>query len=132
MNKQEFEALAQSLYDKGYGKWEQSLYHEDYVIGKGFHKNDNKWEEDRYAMQILLSVYDDTLPHPWRNRLSEKDRQRVGITIHIYVSRIIDEAIRMEIPWKDSFTIKEVEQLAENFYQWSCIQWSNPSFHTND
>lgn len=49
MNKQEFEKLEQSLIERGYRKYDQQWHHEDYVIGKSFHREDNQWEEDRAA-----------------------------------------------------------------------------------
>lgn len=58
MNKKQFDEFAKILYARGYKRYNQIWHHEDYVIGKGFHKADNVWEEDRNAYQIILSIYD--------------------------------------------------------------------------
>ena len=58
MKKKQFEKLKADLLERGYKVYHQQWHHEDYVIGKGFHKSDNHWEEDRSAYQIILSVYD--------------------------------------------------------------------------
>lgn len=126
MNKDQFEPLAKSLYDRGYKKYNQQWHHEDYVIGKGFHKKDNQWEEGRNGYQLLLSIYDYSLKRELWDRLSTKERTRVGIEIHIGVSRIIDERMDLTLAWHDDTTIEEVEKIAESFYNWVCTVYPEP------
>jgi hypothetical protein len=126
MNKKQFDKLAESLYDRGYKRYNQHWHHEDFVIGKGFHKKDNKWDDERYAYQIGLSVYDYTLHPEWNGRLPENMRDYVGIEIHIDVSRTIDERIDFIISWRDDTKIEEVEATAESFYKWVCNTYPEP------
>ena len=121
MIKEEFEKLEQSLIERGYRKYAQQWHHEDYIIGKSFHKDDNQWEEDRAAYQILISVYDYTLKsHPFYDKLPTDMRNKVGLEIHVDISRIIDERLDLTFDWKDSDTIEKVEQLAEEYYNAMC------------
>ena len=126
MNKDQFEPLAQSLYERGYKKYNQHWHHEDYVIGKGFHKKDNKWEEGRNAYHLGLSIYDYSLKRNLWDRLSESERNHVGIEIHIDISRTIDERIELVLTWHDDTTIEEIEKIAESFYNWVCITYPEP------
>ena len=126
MNKDQFEPLAKSLYDRGYKKYNQQWHHEDYVIGKGFHKKDNQWEEERNGYQLLLSIYNYSLKRELWDRLSAKERTHVGIEIHIDVSRIIDERMDLTLAWHDDTTIEEVEKIAESFYNWVCTVYPEP------
>ena len=126
MNKEQFDVLSAALEEKGYSRYHQKLYNEDYIICKGFHKYDNQWEENQNAYQIILSVYDYTLPHSFDYRLSPSEKDNVGIEIHVDVSRTIDERIEMLMPWDDDITIDEVEDAAEKFYQFVCKQWVEP------
>ena len=109
---------------RGYKIYHQHWNHEDYVIGKGFTKHDNRWEEDRYAYQILLSVYDYT-DKDFSN-LPKEMRDRVGIDIHVDVSRTSSERIDMLKAWYDSTTIEEIEKLAESFYSWVVVMMPQP------
>lgn len=121
MNKQEFEKLEKLLLKSGYRKYDQQWHHADYIIGKSFHKGDNKWEENRAAYQILISVYDYTLKsHPFYDRLPIDMRNKVGLEVHVDVSRIIDERLDLTFDWKDSDTIEKVERLAEEYYNAMC------------
>ena len=126
MDKSQFIFLEESLLKRGYRKYNQHWHNEDYVIGKGFHKEDNQWEEDRNAYQILLSIYDNTLPHEWNYRLSGDMLTYVGIEIHINVSRSIDERIEMIIPWHNNTTMEEIEKVSEEYFQWICEKWPEP------
>ena len=126
MNKDQFEPLAKSLYERGYKKYNQQWHHEDYVIGKGFHKKDNQWEEGRNGYQLLLSIYDYSLKRELWDRLPAKERAYVGIEIHIGVSRIIDERMDLTLAWHDDTTIEEVEKIAESFYNWVCTVYPEP------
>lgn len=124
MNKKQFDKLAESLYKRGYKKYNQQWHHEDYIIGKGCHEEDNKWEEDRTAYQILLSIYDYSDKN-WPN-LPPEMKDRVGIEIHIDVSRTIDERIEMCMAWHDNDCIEGIECKAEEFYRWVCQTWPFP------
>ena len=126
MNKKQFDKLAESLYKRGYKKYGQHWHHEDYVIGKGFHKKDNRWEKDRSAYQIGLSIYDYAIHRDWSWKLSESMRDYVGIEIHVDVSRNINERIDLTITWDDNTTIEEVEATAESFYKWICNTYPEP------
>ena len=126
MNKDQFEPLAQSLYERGYKKHIQYWHKEDYVIGKGFHKKDNKWEEDRNGYQLLLSIYDYSLKRELWNRLPESERNHVGIDVHVDVSRTIDERAELFLTWHDDTTIEEIEKIAESFYEWVCATYPEP------
>lgn len=124
MNKKQFDELAEKLYARGYKRYNQHWHHEDYVIGKGFHKDDNLWEEDRSAYQIILSVYDYTdKNYP---NLTDEMRNHVGIEIHFDVSRTIDERIDMDMSWHDTDRIEEIERAAESFYEWVCSFYNKP------
>ena len=120
MNKEEFEKLEKSLSEKGYKKYTQQWHHEDYIIGKSFHKWDNPWEEGRAAYQIIISVYDWTLHPEYFDRVPESYRNRVGLEVHIDMSRVIDERLDLTFDWKESDTIESVEQLAEAYYEAMC------------
>lgn len=120
MNKQEFEKLEKLLLESGYKKYAQQWHHEDYIIGKSFHKDDNKWEEDRAAYQILISVYDWTLHPEYFDRMPEQYRNHVGLEVHVDMSRTIDERLELTFDWKYSDTIKEVERMAEEYYNAMC------------
>ena len=120
MIKKEFEKLEQYLIESGYRKYAQHWHHEDYVIGKSFHRDDNQWEEDRDAYQMLISVYDWTLHPEYFDRVPESHRNRVGLEVHIDISRVIDERLDLTFDWKESDTIEEVEKLAEEYYNFMC------------
>lgn len=120
MNKQEFEELEKLLLESGYRKHNQKWHHEDYIIGKSFHKDDNQWEEGRAAYQIIISVYDWSLHPEYFDRIPELHRNRVGLEVHIDMSRIIDERLDLIFDWKESDTIEKVEQLAEKYYNFMC------------
>ena len=126
MTKEEFTQLEAMLYKRGYKKYNQQWHHEDYIIGKGFHKKDNQWEENRNVYQIILSIYDYSSRKDLWDRLSEKERNRVGIEIHVDMSRTIDERIEMVMAWYNNTTIEEVEAAADSFYQWACKMWDKP------
>lgn len=132
MTKEQFEALEESLYKKGYKKYDQHWHDEDYIIGKGFHKKDNKWEENRNAYQIILSVYDWTNPNKvFYDNLPETMKKRVGVEIHIDVSRTIDERIELTMPWNKDTTIEEIERSAESFYKYVCDIYPEPRIDLN-
>lgn len=122
MTKAEFDKLEAMLYKRGYHKYIQHLYHEDYVIGKGFHRADNQWDDDRSTYQIILAVYDYS---SW-DKLSAEQRNRVGIEIRFDVSRTIDERIDMIMNWYEDTTIEDIEAQAESFYQWVCKEYPEP------
>ena len=127
MNKQQFDKLEYSLLnEKGYKKYAQHWQHEDYGLCKGFHRGDNKWEEDRSAYQILLSVYDWTLHPEYHDRVPEGMKDRVAMEVTIMVSRTIDERMDLTFAWHDYSTIEEVEQKADSFYQWVCSEYPTP------
>ena len=124
MNKKQFDELAEGLYARGYKRYNQHWHHEDYVIGKGFHKDDNLWEEDRSAYQIILSIYDySDKDYPG---LTDEMRNHVGIEIHFDVSRTIDERIEMDMAWHDIDRIEDIEQAAESFFEWVCSFYVKP------
>ena len=125
MKQEQFKKLETMLYKRGYHKYTQHWHHEDYVIGKGFHKEDNQWDDDRTAYQILFSVYDySNKNYP---QLTEEQRKRIGVEVHIDVSRIIDERIELFLPFEiDDATIGEIEKKAESFYKWVCRTWKEP------
>lgn len=128
MNKKQFDVLAESLYERGYNykKYNQQWHHEDYVIGKGFHKKDNKWEEGRNAYQIILFIYDYTLRTEFWDRIPEDMRNYVGIEVHVDMSRTIGERLDLSFAWHDNDTIEEVEQWAEEYYQFMCKLFKEP------
>lgn len=115
MLKDKFVKLEESLVKRGYKKYTQHWHHEDYVIGKGFHRDDNKFEEDRNAYQILLSIYDYSLYNEFN--LSDEERKHVGIQIHLDVSRTSSERFDMTFSWDDDTNIEKIEEIAESFYQ---------------
>lgn len=126
MNKKQFEKLKVELKDRGYRIYDQHWHHEDYVIGKGFHKSDNKWDEDRNAYQIVISVYDyNEKPELW-DRIPDVLRDMVGLEVHVDVSRTISERIDMTFAWHGNTKIEEVETVAESFYQWVCETYKEP------
>lgn len=124
MNKAEFTKLEAVLYKRGYKKYNQQWHHEDYVIGKGFNKTNNQWEEGRNSYQVGLSIYDYSCKgYPL---LTEKEKDHVGIDIHIGVSRTPEEMIDMSLMWIDGTLIEEIETQAESFYNWVCKTWNKP------
>lgn len=127
MNKKQFDKLEKSLLnEKGYRKYNQHWRREDYGIGKGFHKSDNKWEEDRSVYQIILCVYDYTLHPEFFDRIPKEQRDHVGVEVCFLVSRTVDESMELVFEWHDDTTIEEVEQKAESFYQWVCKEYPEP------
>ena len=127
MNKKQFKKLEDKLLNKhGYKKYNQHWQREDYGLGKGFRKADNQWEEDRSAYQILLCVYDWTLHPEYHDRIPEGMRDHVGIEVNVMVSRTVHERMDLTFAWHDDTTIEEVEQKAENFYQWVRKEYPTP------
>jgi hypothetical protein len=126
MKQAQFKKLETTLYKRGYHKYIQHWNHEDYVIGKGFHRVDNQWDDDRSAYQILLSIYDYSMRRDLWDRLPVDYRNRVGIEIRFGISRTIDERIDMIMDWHEDTTIEDVEAQAESFYQWVCKEYPEP------
>ena len=126
MNKEQFDKLEKQLLDRGYKKYNQHWHHEDYVVGKSFHRTDNRWDEERAGCQLLLSIYDNTLHPEYYDRMPKESRDHVGIEIHVDVSRIIDERMEFTTNWEDNTSIEEVERLAESFYQWVLTAYPEP------
>ena len=126
MKQAQFKKLATTLYKRGYNKYIQRWYHEDYVISKGFHRVDNMWDDDRSAYQILLSIYDYPSRKDMWDRLTVDERNRVEIDIRFGVSRTIYERIEMVMTWHENTTIEDVEAQAESFYQWVCKEYPVP------
>lgn len=122
MKKKQFDKLAELLYSRGYKKYGQTWHNEDYVIAKGFHKEDNKWEENRSSYQIILSVYDYSGWH----RLPYAQRDHVGIEVHVDVSRTIDERFDLVFAWHNDDNIEEIERIAEEYYQFMCSVFQEP------
>lgn len=125
MKKKKFDKLSKYLLEKcNYKKYDQHWQHEDYAIAKGFHRNDNEWEEDRCAYQIVLNIYDySDKNYP---QLTPEQRDYVGIEIHIMVSRTSSERVDMVMSWHDGDNIEDIESVAEKFYQWVCTRWPEP------
>lgn len=131
MKKQKFEELKTYLLEQGYRVYDQHWKHEDYVICKGFHKKDNKWNENRCAYQILLSIYDwSDVTKEFYDRLPQDIKEKVGIEITIGVSRTSGERIEMSMSWHEDTTIEEVEAQAEEFYKWVIFVWFEPREET--
>ena len=124
MKKTTFDKLEADLIERGYNKYNQKWHHEDYVIGKGF--NHGEYEYGRPAYQILLSVYDYTLPHDFSDRLPQQMKNYVAMEVHIDVSRTIDERVDIVLPWFNDTTIEEIEKAAEGFYKDVCLMWPEP------
>lgn len=121
MNKEQFESLKDILYKRGYKRYDQHWHSEDYVIGKPFH-NDNKWDEDRAAYQILISVYDWTdSSKEFYSRLPDNMKNTVGLAVHAAMSRTIDERLDLVFSFHDNDTIEEVERLTEAWYNAMCL-----------
>jgi hypothetical protein len=121
MTKQKFINFEASIKDRGYTKYNQQLYHADYILCKSFHKEDNKWEDGRAAYQIIIAVYD------WSDetkdiftRLPSGMQNKVGLEVHVDMSRIIDERLELVFAFNDNDTIEEVERIAEEYYQAMC------------
>ena len=126
MDKIRFDKLAEELYSKGYKRYNQHWHHENYVIGKGFHKEDNKWDDERYAYQIGLSIYDYSEMHELWDRLPKSMQNHVGIEIHVDMSRTIGERLDFVLAWHDEDTIENVEKWAEHFYRSMCSLFVEP------
>ena len=126
MNKEQFNKLEKQLIERGYKRYTQHWHHEDYVLGKSFHREDNQCDEDRAGCQLLLSVYDNSLHPEFYDRIPEEQRDYVGIEIHVDVSRVIDERMEFATNWDDNTSIEEAERIAESFYQWVCNEYPEP------
>ena len=126
MNKEQFDKLEKQLLKRGYKKDGQHWHHEDYALVKSFHRDDNRWDDDRAGSQLLLSIYDYTLHPEWYDRIPKEQRNHVGIEIHVDVSRIMDERMDFTTFWEDNTSIEEVERLAESFYQWVSKEYPEP------
>ena len=124
MTKTQYNQLEEALTKRGYKKYFQNWKHEDWSLGKAFHKQDNIWEEDRAAYQVILSVYDYTdKPYAATDPIL---KYRVGMEVTVMVSRTICERIDMSFAWDDDTTIEEVERLAESFYSWVVVMMPQP------
>ena len=126
MNKEQFNKLEKQLIERGYKRYTQHWHHEDYVLGKSFHREDNQWDEERAGCQLLLSIYDNTLHPEYYDRIPKEQRDHVGIEIHVDVSRIIDERMEFCTSWADDMTIEEAEHMEDGFYQWVCNEYPEP------
>lgn len=126
MNKNDFNKLETALKERGYKKYNQNWHHEDYMLGKSFHREDNRWDEGRASYQVLLSVYDYTLHPEYHDRLPEGQRDHVGIGICVNVSRVIDERLELSVKWEDDMTIEEVECIADSFHRWVLTAYPEP------
>ena len=126
MNKEQFDKLEKQLIERGYKKYNQRWHHEDYVLGKSFHREDNRFDEDRAGCQLSLSIYDYTMHPEFYDRIPKEHRDHVGIEVTVMVSRVIDERMDLTISWADDMTIEEAERLAESFYQWECKLYPEP------
>ena len=126
MNKKEYIKLEASLLERGYKKYQQHWMHEDYGLGKGFQRENNKWDEERAGYQILLHIYDYSIHPEFHDRMPKEHREHVGIEVVVMVSRTIDERIDMAFAWQDDSTIERVENIAKHFYQWVCEEQPEP------
>ena len=126
MKKEEFNKLEAALKERGYKRYNQHWHSEDYVLGLGLHREDNRWDEDRTGCQVLLSVYDYTLHPEYYDRIPNEQRDHVGIEVHVDVSRVIDERMEFTTVWADDMTIDEVECLADSFYRWVLTAYPEP------
>ncbi len=126
MNNEQFSKLEKQLLEHGYKKYIQQWHHEDYILGKSFHRMDNRFYEDRAGYQLILSIYDNTLHPEYYDRIPKEQRNHVEIEIHVDVSRVIDERMEFTTNWEDNTSIEEVERLAESFYQWVCKEYPEP------
>lgn len=127
MKKKKFDELAEALYARGYKKYSQQWHHEDYVIGKSFLKEDNKWEEDRPQYQLLVSVYDySDKSKEMYSRIPKEMKNTVGLEVHVDMSRTIDERLDMTFAWHEEDTIEEIERIASGFFYAMCILVPEP------
>ena len=126
MNKDQFTKLEILLKEKGYRRYNQQWHHEDYILGKSFHKDDNQWEEDRPAYQILISIYDYSIKPEYWDRMPPEMRDRVGLEVHVDMSRTIEERLEFCFAWHDDDTIENVEKLAEGYYLSMCLLLPEP------
>ena len=126
MNKEQYDKLEAELLNRGYKKYQQHWKNEDYGLGKGFRRDENKWDEDRAPYQILLHIYDYTIHPEFFDRIPKEQRNHVGIEVCVMVSRTIDERIDMEFAWHDDTTIERVEDIAKHFYRWVCDEQQKP------
>lgn len=127
MKKEKFEAIKAELFGRGYHQYIQHWMREDYSIGNGFHRDDNQWTDDRASYQIILNVYDNTLHPEFMSRFSKfQENNMVWLDVVILVSRTLDERVEMTITWYEDTTIDEIEEYAEQFYQWVTKIWPTP------
>ena len=126
MNKEQFTKLEALLKERGYRRYNQQWHHEDYILGKSFHKDDNQWEENRAAYQIIISVYNySTKPEYW-DRIPVEMRDRVGLEVHVDMSRTIDERLDLSFAWHDDGAIEDVEHIAEEYFKAMCLILPEP------
>ena len=126
MNKEQFDKLESQLLERGYKKYNQHWHHEDYILGMSFHREDNRWDEERAGSQLLICVYDYTLHPEYYDCIPKEQRDHVGIEIHVDVSCVIDERMEFATNWDDNTSIEDVERLAESFYQWVRKEYPEP------
>ena len=126
MKKEQFEKLKANLLERGYRIYNQNWHREDYVIGKSFHKYDNPWEENRAAIQIIISVYDYSDKPEYWDRIPQSLRDRVGLDVWVCMSRTIDERLDLSFAWHDDETIEQIEDVAEQFYVAMCNIFKKP------
>lgn len=126
MTKTEFDKLESALIERGYKKYQQHWKNEDYVLGISFHRDDNRWDEDRAGCQVLLSIYDNSMHPEFYDRIPKGQRDRVGIEVTVMVSRVIDERMDLTTSWADNMTIEEMECMADSFYRWVLTAYPEP------
>ena len=60
MNKKQYDELEKSLKESGYKMYNNPFNNADYYLCKSLHKADNRWDEGRSALQILLYIKEGT------------------------------------------------------------------------
>lgn len=126
MVKQEFDDLKTKLIASGYNICTTTMNYSDYYYYKGFYKKDNKWEEDRNGMQIILYVYDYTIHSELWERMPPALRDAIHIEVHFDVSRTIDERIELVQNIEHFKNIEDIEWTGEQFYKWVCQLYPEP------
>lgn len=114
MTKEEWKAFEEKLKEAGYNEYEGSIdgYCDKYYC-KSFGRGNNKYHDSRSNYMICVKMYDISKYEP-------NNKNPIGITPTVMVSRIIDERLDLDLNAIDveNTNIERVESLAESFFKW--------------
>lgn len=123
MKRKNLEKFEKVLEENGYKKAIHGrINNEDYYWYKAFHKEDNKFEENRARYQLIFRIYD----YSQFSYLNPTLEDNIGITIAVMVSRTVLERLDLLMSFDENMKISEIEDKAELFYEWVQKEYPEP------